>query len=180
MRVPIAAAAGGTAALVAASMLGGAAAETTGGGAPVRTVAVGGVASAPLAQGASAASATAVYRQALAAAITDGQAKAEFLAGKVGATLGAAQSVAEGGGSISCTGEPGSEGTRYVAYEGEEPDFPAGGFVPGVGPVAAAAPAVGAPVPRKLRRRRHRTTAHRAAAVTCTLQAHVSLSYQLG
>src|SRR5271165_1631531 len=72
----------------------------------LRTVSVEGVASEPLAQGANAASATAVYRQAMAAAVADGQAKAEFLAQKVGATVGVAQSVAVAGAPSSTSSKP--------------------------------------------------------------------------
>ena len=119
MRTAIVATAAGAAALIAASMLGVASAEaptTT----PIRTVTVEGVAIVPIAQGASAATATAAYRQGMSAAVADGQSKAEYLAGRVGGTIGAAQSVGEGGGSITCIGDGESQ---YVEYTGEQPDF---------------------------------------------------------
>ena len=47
----------------------------------VTTVSVEGVANVPIAQDANLATATAVYRQGMAEAMTDGQGKAEFLAG---------------------------------------------------------------------------------------------------
>lgn len=181
MKSPIAAIAGAAAALVASSMLGVAAAEaptTT----SLRTVSVEGVASEPLAQGANAASATAVYRQAMAAAVADGQAKAEFLAQKVGATVGVAQSVAEGGGGISCTG--GGE-SGYVQYEGEQPDFgygqPVGGIAAPAAPAVAGAPSSTSSKPRPRKKKKHRTTpAVKAAATSCTLNTQVSLIYTLG
>jgi predicted RecA/RadA family phage recombinase len=85
-----------------ANMLGVAVAEAPAPTAP-RTISVEGVASVPIGQADNAASATAVYRQGMAGAVADGQSKAEFLAGKVSATLGAVQSLGEGGGEISCT-----------------------------------------------------------------------------
>lgn len=171
MRTLIVAAAAAALALVAAGLLGVAAAE-----APTptatRTVNVEGVSNLPLAQGASAATATAVYRQAMADAVADGQSKAEFLAAKVGATLGAAQSVDEDGGSISCTG--GEEG--YVAYEGEQPDF--GTARSQTSPVVASAPA--APVAAKPVAKKRRKRAKAAVATSCVLSAEVSLSYAIG
>jgi hypothetical protein len=171
----VAAAIGATAAVLAvSSILGVASAEgptTT----PQRTVSVQGVAIEPIAQGATAAIATGVYRQAMAAAVEDGHAKAEFLAAKSGATLGPVQSIAEGGGGISCqAGE-----TRYVEYEGEQPDFGYGTI--SVGPAATSAPAVkGAPAPLPLKRhRRHRTPSAKVAAVSCALDTQVSLVYAI-
>ncbi len=58
----------------------------------------------------------------MAAAITDGQAKAQFLASSAGVTLGAVQSIVENGGYIGCTG-------NEIEYLGEQPDFGS----PGVG-----------------------------------------------
>jgi hypothetical protein len=179
MRTAIAAIAGAAAALVAASALGVAAAEAPT-VSPTRTVAVQGIATVPIAQGSSASAATAVYRQAMAAAVTDGQSKAEFLAAKVGATLGPAQTVSEDGGSISCTG---TTENGYVAYEGEQPDFGnARVLAGGVLRAAAAAPS-GAPAPRPLvkRHKPRRKAKGKAALVSgCTLQAEVSLAYALG
>lgn len=178
MRTAIAAVAGAVAALLAASALGVAAAEapTT---SPTRTVSVQGVATVPIAQGSSAVAATAVYRQAMAAAVADGQSKAEFLAAKAGAGIGPVQSVSEDGGSISCTG---TSEDGYVAYEGEEPDFGSARILAG-GPVrAGAAPSasVGAPRPLVKHRKARRRPKGKAALVAgCTLQAEVSLAYAL-
>jgi len=96
MRIAIAASAAATAGLIAAGMLGVATAEAPT-STPPRTVSVEGVATEAIDQSATATAATAVYRQGMTDAVSDGLAKAQFLAGKVGATLGAAQSVVEGG-----------------------------------------------------------------------------------
>jgi hypothetical protein len=157
--------------LVVVNMLGVAAAEaptTT----PIRTVSVEGVATVPIGQYAKLAEATAVYRQGMADAIADGQNKAEFLATKVGATLGSVQSIAEGGGSIGCTG---GEESGYVEYQGEQPDFgsPAESVVP---LRAAAAPSVKAGKPAVKHRKKH-PAAKKASATTCTLNAQVSLVF---
>jgi hypothetical protein len=175
----IAAAAG----LFAASMLGVAIAEAPT-GTPLRTVSVEGVAELPIGQADNAAAATSVYREAMAAAVADGQTKASFLAGKVGAALGPVQTVSEGGGYISCTGA-GENG--YAEYEGEQPDF--GSSPRAVAPLAANAPAV-APAHRttaptrakKRKRRRHKHPTAKAAAVTsvtCKLSTQVSLVYTI-
>ena|ERR1700694_4718091 len=178
MRVSIAAMAGGAVALTAASMLGVASAEAPAPTATPRTVSVEGVATnVPIAQGSSAATANAVYRQGMEAAIADAHSKAEFLAGKVGGSIGAAQSVAEGGGGISCTG---GEGSTYVEYTGEQPDF--GSPSVSIGPLrgsAIAAPQAspGRPVLRP--RHRHKATGKKAAAGTCTLSTQVAVAYLL-
>src|SRR5580704_2541868 len=102
MKIAIAVAGMAATGLVAGGVLVMAAcAETTSTPAPtpaLRTVSVQGVASEPLASTSSAETATTVYRQAMAAAILDGQAKAQFLAEKAGTTLGQAQNIGEGGG----------------------------------------------------------------------------------
>jgi len=158
--------------LLVASMLGVASAEapTT---APVRTVAVQGVASVPIAQGSTAGAATAVYRQAMANAVLDGQSKAEFLAGKLGATLGSVQSIVEGGGSISCTS---SEPSGYTEYEGEQPDFGSpGGSVSPVQAAKSVAPRV-APAHKRKKKAKHPTpVAKKATVASCTLTTQVSL-----
>jgi len=74
--------------LVAVNMLGVASAEAPTTATPLRSVSVEGVATVPIAQNANLAAATAVYRQAMANAMADGQSKAEFLAGKAAGTLG--------------------------------------------------------------------------------------------
>ncbi len=151
--------------LVAANMLGVAAAEAPT-AAPVRTVSVEGVATVPIAQGANLATATAVYRQGMAAAVADGQSKAEFLVGKLGGTLGSVQSIAEGGGSIGCTD---GEESGYVEYQGEQPDF--GSPTSSVTPLRAA---VGKPTVKK----KHHA-AKKASATTCTLSTQVSLVFAI-
>ena len=180
MRIAIAAAAVVAGALLAVGVLSVASAETTpapapAASAPVRTVSVQGVATAPVAPEANAATATAVYRQAMAAAVVDGQAKAQFLAEKAGATLGAVQSIAEGGGYIDCpTGEE---------YQGEQPDFgyASGGEVIEAAGVPAAAPRTAPSAPKPvIRHHKKKRSAKAAAAAACTLSTQVALAYQLG
>ncbi|HWX45271.1 MAG TPA: hypothetical protein VNY52_08100 [Solirubrobacteraceae bacterium] len=180
MRIVIAAALVAAVGLAAAGVLGVAgAAETTTAPAvtaPLRTVSVQGVASEPLSSEASAATATSVYRAAMAEAVNDGRTKAQFLAEKGGATLGQAQTLTEGGGYIECPG-----GVEYV---GGQPDF---GFATGYGLVAAqSAPvAAGRPVPfqgkRKQPVKRHTTrpAAKKSAGGTCMLSTQVAAVYQL-
>jgi hypothetical protein len=175
MRIAIAASVAATAGLIAAGMLGVATAEAPT-SSPARTVNVEGVATEAISQSATAAAATAVYRQGMTDAVSDGIAKAQFLASKVGATLGAAQAVVEGGGYISCVGE--------AEYLGEQPDFGSPGVsIPQSGVTApavrrGAAPAVGRPL-RKHRKRRKTPTAKKATVSTCSLSTQVSLSYAL-
>jgi hypothetical protein len=175
VRIAIAASAAATAGLVAAGMLGVATAEAPT-SPPTRTVSVEGVAIEAIGQSATAAAATAVYRQGMTDAVSDGLAKAQFLASKVGATLGAAQSVVEGGGYISCVGE--------AEYLGEQPDFGSPGVsIPQSGVTApvvrrAAGPAGGRPL-AKHRGARKSPKAKKATASTCSLSTQVSLSYLL-
>lgn len=191
MRIAITATVAAALALLAASMLGVASAEapsstttTTAStpapvpaSTPLRTVSVQGVAEVSIAQGANAASADAVYRQGMAAAVSDGQNKAEFLAAKIGATLASVQSVTEDGGYVQCKGEE----SNFAEYEGEQPDFGSPG--PTVVPQTAAAvapragPSHGTAVGK--RRKTKRPTAKKAAASTCTLSAQLSLVYAL-
>ncbi|MGH2852568.1 MAG: SIMPL domain-containing protein [Solirubrobacteraceae bacterium] len=146
--------------------------------APLRTVGVQGVATEPVTSTASAEAATTVYRQAMAAAIADGQAKAQFLAEKAGATLGPVQSIGEGGGYISCP-----EG---VEYQGGQPDFgsAASGGPVFAGAVRAPSAAKGGATPTVHRapakHHRKRRSARKAAVESCTLSTQVALSYQLG
>jgi hypothetical protein len=104
-------------------------------------------------------------------AISDGLSKAQFLASKVGANLGPAQSVVEDGGYISCSGE--------AEYLGEEPDF---GWAPSslarVPLAAASAPVASRPA---LRHRHYKKPTAKKATVAarCTLSAQVSLAYVL-
>lgn len=164
--------------LFAASMLGVAVAEAPT-GTPPRTIAVQGVANVPIGQNDNAQAATAVYREAMAAAVGDGQSKASFLAGKVTASLGPVQTVIEDGGYISCRGGGGETG--YAEYEGEQPDF-GSRPVPGVAVGVAAplrAPAA-RPVQRAKRRKRRSPAARKATVGSCTLTAQVSLVYTIG
>lgn len=153
-----------------ANMLGVAVAEAPAPTAP-RTISVEGVASVPIGQADNAAGATAVYRQGMAGAVADGQSKAEFLAGKVSATLGAVQSLGEGGGEISCTA---SEASGYAEYEGEQPDF---GSV-AQGGVTYAAPKA-AHVVKPKSKAKSRPVAKKATAGSCTLTARVSVVYAI-
>jgi Protein of unknown function (DUF541) len=165
--------------LFAASMLGVAVAEAPT-STPLRTVSVEGIANTPIAQTANAAAATAVYREAMASAVTDGQSKAAFLVEKAGATLGPVQNVTESGGYIWCRGGTEQESAEY---EGEQPDFGAGqerGFATPES-AAAAAPSVTkqkAPVVRKRKKVKH-PVAKQAAVGSCTLTAQVSLIYTI-
>jgi hypothetical protein len=194
MRIVLAASAAVTVGLIAFGALGVAGAETPPAPAttttvtstvapsaplPPRTVAVEGVATEPIDPNANAVTATAVYRQAMADAIADGQAKAQFLAGKAGATVGPVQSIAEGGGYINCAGD--------VEYQGEQPDFGsagpsgnviAGASVPAARPVHAAKPPKPAK-PAKHPKARKRHSAKKAAAAACTLSTQVALAYAL-
>lgn len=177
MKVAVAATLVLVAALFASSMLGVATAEaptTT----VLRTISVEGVAKLPIGPSDNAAAATAVYREAAGAAIADGQSKASFLASKVGESVGSVQSVVEDGGYINCTA---NGDTEYAEYAGEEPDFGSGrqSTVGAVVPESAA-PSSGSssPAPQaKLKHRRPRHTAVKAAAATCMLTAQVSLVY---
>jgi hypothetical protein len=179
MRIVIAATLAVVATLVAANMLGVAAAE-----APTTTtvspssVSVEGVARVPVAQDANLATATAVYRQAMAEAMTDGQTKAEFLAGKAAVTLGSVQRIVEAGGYIECTN---SEESSYSEYEGEEPDFGSPPSSIAVAPAAAPeSAAAGGGVHRPtLKHPKKHVTAHKASAAKCTLTASVALVYAI-
>ena len=141
--------------------------------APLRTVSVQGVANEPIDSAASAEAATAVYRQAMAAAIGDGQAKAQFLAEKAGATLGQVHSIGEGGGYIQCP-----EGEEY---QGAQPDF-GSGVSEVFGAVSAPQPARAAPTPtvhRAPAKHHKRHSAKKSAAEPCTLSTQVALVYEL-
>jgi hypothetical protein len=178
MRIAITAAAAATVALLAASTLGVAAAEAPT-VTPARTVSVQGIATAPIEQGASAATATGIYHQGLANAVADGHAKAELLAGKAGATLGTVQDIAEGGGYINCTG---GEEPNGAEYQGEQPDFGYSGV--SVAPQSAAAAPARPPVVHKRvvkhgKPAKKGPTAKKASATSCTLSAQVTLVYTI-
>jgi hypothetical protein len=140
------------------------------------TVTVEGIANESIEQTASPATATAVYRQGMADAIADGLAKAQFLASKTGATVGAVQSIAEGGGDIGCAGEE--------EYLGAQPDFGSSGISEPVAPLnrvaGAARPGkVSKPKAKHTKKHRKPATAKKAAAASCTLSTQVNLSYLL-
>lgn len=178
MRIVMAAIAAVFVGLLAVGVLGVASAETTPSStssSQARTVSVEGIASESLSSTATTAAATGVYREAMAAAIADGREKAQFLAEKSGATLGAVQSIAEGGGYISCPGEE--------EYTGGEPDFGSGGGGY-VTPLYArgSAPAPAHPVtPAKVKKHKHkhRRSAKTASIEPCGLSTSVSLVYAL-
>jgi hypothetical protein len=88
--------------LFAANMLGVAVAEAPT-VSPLRTISVEGVATVPIGQVDKLAEATAAYREGQAAAVTDAQGKAAFLAGKIAGSVATVQSVVEDGGYINCT-----------------------------------------------------------------------------
>lgn len=119
----------------------------------------------------------------MAAAVLDGQSKAEFLTGKVGATLGAAQTVTEDGGGIECS-SGGEEG--WESYKGEEPDFGSARNAGQVLSSKAAPPAASAPssavkrTSAKRHRKHKRPVAKKATAAGCKLTAQVSLAYIMG
>jgi hypothetical protein len=175
MRVVITASLVTAVALAAVSVLDVASAEapTT---PPQRTVSVQGVATEGLDQHASAAAAVAVYHQGMADAVADGVSKAQLLAGKVGASLGAAQSVVEGGGYISCAavGESGN-----AEYEGAQPDFGSPGVSIAAPQVRSARPLGSVRKPSSKRPRSRHPAAHKANAAACTLSSQVSLVFPL-
>jgi hypothetical protein len=173
MRSAIAAVLAVAAGLVVANMLGVAAAEAPTGTTPVRTVSVEGVATVPIAQNANLETADAVYRQGMAAAMSDGQNKAEFLAAKAGVALGVVQSVVEDGGWINCTG---GEESNYAEYLGAQPDFGTGRTV--VSPYAATSAPAARTAPT-VHRTKKRPVAKKASAATCTLNAQISLVYAI-
>jgi hypothetical protein len=176
MRVVIAASLASAAGLVAAGVLGVASAEgpstTT---PPQRTLSVQGVATEPVDQHASAAAAIAAYHQGLTDAVGDGLSKAQLLAGKLGASLGPAQTVVEDGGYISCAGESGS-----AEYEGGQPDFGAPGISISTPRTGSVRPLGSARRPAVRRRRPHkRPAAKTAGTATCALSTQVALVYPL-
>ena len=167
--------------LAAAGLLGVAAAEapTTTTASPLRTVSVQGVATEAIEQSASAATATAVYRQGMADAVSDGQAKAQFLASKAGVALGAVQSIVEGGGYIGCTN---SEESSNDEYQGAQPDFGSPGVAVSTATprvLTQATPGVHKPVVKHGKKKRKRPSAKHASVASCTLSTQVSAVYAL-
>jgi hypothetical protein len=189
--------------LIVAGLLGVASAEAPTATTPPPTVSVQGVATEPIEQSASSATATAVYRQGMADSITDGQAKAQFLASKAGVTLGSVQSIVEGGGYIGCTG---GEESSNDEYQGAQPDFGSPGATTSTPVFNApralnkATPDVRKPAAKHGKKKPKKpsvkqasatttnaktasaatTKATTASVTTCTLSTQVSLVYTLG
>jgi hypothetical protein len=178
-----------TAAVVAAA-LGIASAEGPAGSSSARVVDVEGVGVVPIPAKATAAQATAVYREGQAKALSDGQSKAQFIAEREGVALGVPITTVEDGGSIECSGWVEGEGySRYVPYEGEQPDFGVArlaGSGSGTAMGTAAPPAAAGPssqhVARRPKGKKKRHTASKASvsAPGCNLTAEITLAYALG
>lgn len=177
------------AAAIVAGTIGIAAGEGPAGSTASRSVDVQGVGVVPIPPKATAAQATAVYREGQAKALADGQAKAQFLAEKEGVALGVPVTTVEDGGSIECSGWVEGEGySRYVPYEGEQPDFgvaritsSGSGSGPAVLGTAAPAPAAANRVAHRPKgKRRHTAKKAAASAPGCNLTAEITLGYALG
>lgn len=171
----------GLAGLIGAGALAVASGEGPTGSTATRTVSVEGVGVVSIGTNDTAAEATAVYREGMAKALVDGQAKAAFLAEKAGLALGAVTSVVEEGGSIECTSADGSE---YQGYEGEQPDFgygrsPVAGAVPEARTLNAGSAAPTVSHRPKVRHKRKRA-AKTASAARCNLTADVAEIYAIG
>lgn len=177
------------AAAVVAGVLAVASAEGPAGSGLPRSVDVEGVGVVPIPAKATAAQATAVYREGQAKALADGQAKAQFIAEKEGAALGLALVTVEDGGQIECSGWVEGEGySRYVPYEGEQPDFGVARLTSS-GSGSAVAPEVAGAVSKsaagvshrpKGKKKRHTAKKAAASAPSCNLTAELTLSYALG
>jgi hypothetical protein len=177
------------AAVAVVGLLAVAAGEGPAGSASPRTISVEGTATVAIGAHDSAAAATGVYREGQAKALADGQAKAAFLAEKLGVALGVATSTVEQGGYIECAGTV----DEYAEYEGEQPDFgyglqPASGASSGSSvPAVGASPAeeAGNAVrhvkhrPKRGAKRPARAAAQNAAS-SCNLTADVALVYAAG
>jgi hypothetical protein len=144
---------------------------------PLRTVGVEGVGRAPITQEANAEAAKAAYRQAMAAAIADGQEKAQFLASHVSGTLGAVQSVVEESGYVECEGPE----EKYVQYLGVQPDFGSGraGAVAAPETAGAVRSSPSAAHPNGTKHKKKKQKAKKATAVSCAVTAGVALNYAL-
>jgi len=179
---------GALAVAAAIAVLGVAAAEGPAGSTASRVVDVEGVGVTPIASNATAAQATAVYREGQAKALSDGQAKAQFIAEKEGVALGVPVTTVEDGGSIECSGfVPGEGYSRYVPYEGEQPDFGVARLASSgastqnaVTPLSAAAPSKSVVHRPKGKHRRHPAKKADASAPGCNLTAEITLAYALG
>jgi len=169
-------------ALLAAALLGVAAGEGPAGSSSARNVDVEGVGVVPIPAKATAAQATAVYREGMAKALADGQAKAQFIAEHEGVALGVPVTTVEDGGSIECSGYVEGAGfSRYVGYEGEQPDF-------GVARITSSGSGTPAPAfsgaavksaPHVSHRPKGKHPAKKASATSCELTAELTLGYAL-
>jgi len=177
MRIPIAATVAAVAGLVAVSTLGVASAEAPTGAAPTRSVSVEGLGTAPIPQEAEQVTADNAYRQAMAAALADGQGKASFLAEKAGGSLGPALSIVEDGGGVGCKNE--APEAPYTYYRGAQPDigYARSGPAPPLEAAAAPKPSVGAGKPTVKKHKKRR--AKKSSTDTCTVSAQVSVAYTL-
>lgn len=175
-------------AAAALAALGVAAAEGPAGSTASRVLDVEGVGVTPIPSNATAAQATAVYREGQAKALADGQAKAQFIAEKEGVALGVPTTTVEDGGSIECSGFVEGEGySRYAPYEGEQPDFgvarltSSGSSSQSVPPSAPAVSGANSVVHRpKGKHKRHTAKKAAASAPSCNLTAEITLAYALG
>lgn len=170
------------------ALLGVAAAEGPAGSGSPRVIDVEGVGVVPIPAKATAAQATAVYREGQAKALSDGQAKAQFIAEREGVALGVPVTTVEDGGSIECSGWVEGEGySHYVSYEGEQPDFGVARLTSSgsssqnaVAPMATAAPSKSVVRRPKGKHKRHTAKKAAASAPSCNLTAEISLAYALG
>lgn len=173
---------------VVAALIGVAAGEGPAGSSASRVVDVEGVGVTPISSNATAAQATAVYREGQAKALSDAQSKAQFIAEKEGVALGVAVTTVEDGGEIECSGWVEGEGySRYVPYEGEQPDFgvarltsSGSGSAP---PQVMGAASKGAPAIAHRPKGKHKRHAAKKAATgtpSCNLTAELTLAYALG
>ncbi len=174
--------------VAAVSVLATASGEGPPGSNQTRAVSVEGTASVPIGPHDSAGVATGVYREAMAKALGDGQAKAAFLAEKSSVALGLAVSITEQGGYIECSGTT----SEYAEYEGEQPDF---GYAAQPTSTGVAAPLAAATAPSKetssaqahvRHAPKHKPKKHVAkaaatnSAASCNLTANVALVYAIG
>jgi hypothetical protein len=170
-------------ALLAAGLLGVAAGEGPAGSSSARSTDVEGVGIVPIPAKATAAQATAVYREGMAKALADGASKAQFIAEHEGVALGVPVTTIEDGGEIECSGYVEGEGySRYVQYEGEQPDFGFARSTPtGTAPAVSGAAVKSAPhVAHRPKGKHGKHPAKKASATSCELTAELTLAYALG
>ncbi len=167
---------------VVVALLGVAAAEGPAGSGSQRVIDVEGVGVVPIPAKATAAQATAVYREGQAKALSDGQSKAQFFAEHEGVALGVPLTTVEDGGSIECSGWVEGEGySRYVPYEGEQPDFGVARLTSsGSGPAPPSVMGTAAPAKGTVGHRpkgKHKAKKASVSAPGCNLTAEVTLAY---